>query len=377
LRIAPQWTTLATNSAKATRQITRGPAHVPWRLIWSATMRNAASSLTVNCVAWCGGTGQHAARRRRRSIERLPPRRRRERAAAVDPGTVQRISRPRPFAEGTASGACYRIWKARGRIRDPSPDTTAVRPAPRHHIRSAVKAVVIMPRKDGASRRLASEIVLAKHIKKETPKKVPEETQERPASLAGSLFALLGESQPDGTSRWCLVPEYLQLDENAIWDRPILKAFKAFDLDPCYLSEWRQLLGHLAYVLFPYRPGAPRKWTDEQLCLLLADVAAYKRKNPKASDTAICIWLKKNWPKHDPGRLRRVLQDARNPARNDLLWRTAYGLLTQQMLREAAAACGVTEDVSWTEAVEKNVLSKAMQAAVRKAIEEADKLWGH
>jgi hypothetical protein len=235
-----------------------------------------------------------------------------------------------------------------------------------------VEAVVIMPRKDGASRRLASEIALAKRIKKareETPKKVPEETQERPAGL-GSLFALLGESQPDGTN--------LQLDENAIWDRPILKAFKALDLDPCYLSEWRQLLGHLAYVLFPeHRPGAPRKWTDERLCLLLADVAAYKRKNPKASDTAICIWLKKNWPKHSPGRLRRVLQDARNPARNDLLARTAYGLLTQQMLREAAAACGVTEDVSWTEAVEKNVLSKAMQAAVRKAIEEADKLWGH
>jgi hypothetical protein len=100
---------------------------------------------------------------------------------------------------------------------------------------SAVEAVVIMPRKDGASRRLASEIALAKRIKKareETPKKVPEETQERPAGL-GSLFALLGESQPDGTN--------LQLDENAIWDRPILKAFKALDLDPCYLSEWRQL----------------------------------------------------------------------------------------------------------------------------------------
>jgi hypothetical protein len=51
-------------------------------------------------------------------------------------------------------------------------------------------------------------------------------------------------------------------------------------------------------------------------------------------------------------------------------------LLTQQMLLEAAAACGVSEDASWTEAVEKNVLSTAMQAAVRKAIEEADKLWG-
>jgi len=227
-----------------------------------------------------------------------------------------------------------------------------------------------MPRKD-LSRRLASEIALAKRIKKleETPKKVQEETQELPGSLAGGLAALRGESQP----------ESLKLDENAKWDRPILKAFKAFDLDPCYLSHWHQLLGHLAYLVFPeHRPGAPRKWTEERLCLLLADVAAYKRKNPEASDTAICIWLQKSWPEYSPGRLRRVLQDARNPARNDLLARTAYyGLLTQQMLREAAASCGVTEDASWTEAVEEKLLSKAMEAAVEKAIEEADKLWGH
>jgi len=232
-----------------------------------------------------------------------------------------------------------------------------------------------MAKKDAVSKRLALEIAVAKRIKKwreETPKKVPEETQERPAGL-GSAFALPGGSQPDGTSR--LVPEYLQLHESAIWDRPILKAFKAFDLDPCYLSEWRQLLGHLAYVLFP-EPGAPRKWTDERLCKLLADVAPYKRKKPEPSDGAICNLLSKKWSK-DPATLRRVLQDARNPERNDLLARTAYGLLTQQMLREAAAACGVTEDVSWTEAVEKNVLSKAMQAAVQKAIGEADTLWGH
>jgi hypothetical protein len=31
LRIAPQWTTLATNSAKATRQITRGPLRIERR----------------------------------------------------------------------------------------------------------------------------------------------------------------------------------------------------------------------------------------------------------------------------------------------------------------------------------------------------------
>jgi hypothetical protein len=47
------------------------------------------------------------------------------------------------------------------------------------------------------------------------------------------------------------------------------------------------------------------------------------------------------------------------------------------MLRAAAAACGVTKDTSWTEADEHNVLSKAIQAAAEKAIEEADKLWGH
>ena len=178
-----------------------------------------------------------------------------------------------------------------------------------------------MARKDGASRRLASEIALAKRIKKareETPKKVPEETQERPAGL-GSPFALLGESQPDGTSRWSLIPESLQLNENAIWDRPILKAFKAFDLDPCYLSEWRQLLGHLAYVLFP-EPGAPRKWTDERLCKLLADVAPYKRKDPKAPDTAICNWLSKKWSKKT-GTLRRKLPNARNPKHNTELAR--------------------------------------------------------
>jgi hypothetical protein len=226
-----------------------------------------------------------------------------------------------------------------------------------------------MAKKDAASKRLAKEIALAELLKKVPPLFTLEELPAPPApeelpgllQLGGPWHASLGSYGRDA------------------FERPILDAFKAFGLDHRSLSDWLALVSHLARVLFPTpRPsGAPREWTDERLCKLLADVAAYKRKNPKASDTAICIWLKKNWPKHSPGRLRRVLQDARNPARNDLLARTAYGLLTQQMLREAAASCGVTEDASWTEAVEKNVLFKAMQAAVRKAIEEADKLWGH
>jgi hypothetical protein len=100
-------------------------------------------------------------------------------------------------------------------------------------------------------------------------------------------------------------------------ERPILDAFKAFGLDHRSLSDWRALVSHLAHVLFPTPrpPGAPRKWTDEGLCKLLADVARYKRKRPQASDNAICKWLSKKWSKK-PETLRRVLPVARNPEHN-------------------------------------------------------------
>ena len=223
-----------------------------------------------------------------------------------------------------------------------------------------------MAKKDAVSKRLAEEIALAERIN---------EIKDSPSR------SLLDLANPDEKEK---LAASLWLHEKGPFVGPIHAAFKAFGLDHRSIDDWYNLLAHLARVLFPTPrpPGAPREWTDERLCRLLADVAAYKRENPKASDTAICNWLKRNWPKHSPGRLRRVLQDVRNPARNDLLARTAYDLLTQQMLREAAAApCGVTEDApsSWTGADEKTnvVLSRAMQAAVRKAIEEADKLWGH
>jgi hypothetical protein len=249
-----------------------------------------------------------------------------------------------------------------------------------------------MAKKDAASKRLAQEIAFAELVKKVPPlfteedlKKVPPRftPEELPPPAPEELPPPAPEELPAllrlGVSWSLLLGSY---GKDAV-ERSILDAFQAFGLDHRSLSDWRALVSHLAHVLFPTpRPsGAPRKWTDERLCKLLADVAAYKRKNPEASDVAICIWLKKKWPKHSPERLRRVLQDARNPARNDLLARTAYGLLTQQMLREAAAApCGVTEDApwSWTGVDEKTnvVLSRAMRAAVWKAIEEADKLWG-
>jgi hypothetical protein len=103
------------------------------------------------------------------------------------------------------------------------------------------------------------------------------------------------------------------------------------------------------------------------MCRLLADVAAYKRRNPEASDVTICNWLAKKWSTRS-GTLRRILQDARNPARNSMLAEVA--LVTPQ-IREWARA--KTKDGSWTEADEKELRAKMMWWAM----ENADKLWGH
>src|SRR5262245_37103984 len=93
-----------------------------------------------------------------------------------------------------------------------------------------------------------------------------------------------------------------------------LDAFKAFGLDYRSNYDWYRLVIHLARVVFPkpHPAGGPRKWPDKRLCRLLAHVAAAKRKNPDATDTAICKGLEKSWSVSGVT-LRRVLQDARNP----------------------------------------------------------------
>src|SRR6266436_8753837 len=93
------------------------------------------------------------------------------------------------------------------------------------------------------------------------------------------------------------------------------------------------------------RPG---KWTAERLFLLLAQIASYKRRRPKApADTDICRWLKKSYPDETVEAVRRALQDARNPKRNselarlaDVVARSATGNRTGA-LDEAATAKGV------------------------------------
>jgi hypothetical protein len=205
-----------------------------------------------------------------------------------------------------------------------------------------VVMVAPMAKKDAVSKRLEAQIALAKRIKA------------RPKEPPGLLdLATPNEKEEIAAS----------LDENDPFARPIFDAFKAFGLDHRNIGDWHNLAVHLARVLFARgQPGPQRKWTDERLCQLLADVAAYKRKNPnKAADTNICRWLqrKKGYQQETPEALRRALQDARNPKRNSELAQMAYFV--------ARRARG-----NWTGALDEADTAEG----VSRVIENADKLWG-
>jgi hypothetical protein len=206
-----------------------------------------------------------------------------------------------------------------------------------------VVMVAPMAKKDAVSKRLAKQIAFAKHIKEE------------PRSPGLWDLATPDEKEELAASLW--------MNEKDPFVGPVRDAFKAFGLDHQNIGDWRNLAAHLAHVLFARsHPGRQRKWTDERLCQLLADVAAYKRKHPnKAADTDICRWLqkKKSYRQETSGALRRALQDARNPKRNSDLARKA-DFLTRQ-------ATG-----NWTGPHDEATTVKV----VNLLIERADEFWG-
>jgi hypothetical protein len=203
-----------------------------------------------------------------------------------------------------------------------------------------------MAKKDAVSKRLAEEIAFAKRIN---------DRIKDPPSLS-----LLDLANPDEKEK---LAASLWLDEKGpLLVAPILEAFKAFGLDHRSIGDWYRLAAHLARVLFARRrPGPSKKWTEERLCLLLADVAAYKRRHPKASDPAICGWLhnKKSYAHVTVEALRRALQDARNPKRNSDLAQVA-----DLVAREVTG--------NWTRAHDEAATVKGVSLV----IENADKLWG-
>jgi hypothetical protein len=170
--------------------------------------------------------------------------------------------------------------------------------------------VTLMPKKDDAvSKRRAEEIALAKRITHGIKNNPP----------SPGLLDLATPDQRDelAASLW--------LNEKDPFFGPVSRAFKAFGLDHRNHRDWYTLVACLARVLFPVRrPGGPRKkWTAERLFRLLAQVASYKRTRPKASDTAICTWLRKSYAEETLEALRRALHDARDPKRNSELARLA------------------------------------------------------
>jgi hypothetical protein len=104
-------------------------------------------------------------------------------------------------------------------------------------------------------------------------------------------------------------------------------AFTAFDLDPSKPEHWRVLLALFAEAYFVSRRprGGTKHWSGSRLCQLLADFAAIKKKkgNQKLPDGKICEHLKTDFPNRYRGvkavTLRRKLQDARDPDKNEIL----------------------------------------------------------
>jgi hypothetical protein len=205
-----------------------------------------------------------------------------------------------------------------------------------------------MAKKDGASKRLAALIAYEKQLKREP--------------TFDDLVAELNE--PVDVIRGKVADRVLQIEPDAWWAKPLRAAFTAFNGDPKDPFEWRQLLICFADAHFGRgEPGSPKRWTDERLCQLLADVAAAKAAHPNATDANICRCLIKKGGKTVYGNvrdvtLRRKLQDARNPALNRQL-----AIIVEGQMMAA--------DIARTEADEKRTRAELLKRVIR----DADKRW--
>lgn len=154
-------------------------------------------------------------------------------------------------------------------------------------------------RRDNASNYLDGLIAAARRLKRRRSSHI--------------TLALLGDSDVQRLS------PSTEVEQN-----PALRdAFGDFGLDPKNDAHWRLLLALFAECFYVSRRprGGVKHWDHRKLCQLLADVEAVRRANPDVrTDEKICGLVKKKFGAHYAGQsaitLRRVLQDARNPAKN-------------------------------------------------------------
>jgi hypothetical protein len=114
------------------------------------------------------------------------------------------------------------------------------------------------------------------------------------------------------------------LSSNNVRDEPIINAFRQADLDPVHPMSWRYLLEAFCWSHFPPKklPGAPKQWTGDKYCQLLADIRELKGQSKTLSDRATCARLtrstkfKTRYGALSVERLRRALREARDPKYN-------------------------------------------------------------
>lgn len=107
------------------------------------------------------------------------------------------------------------------------------------------------------------------------------------------------------------------------YEDAITAAFEHFKLDRENPSNWRLLIGILAYSFFgdPRKPGRKKYWTAERYCQLLEDVDRLKSKHPRLSDSRACALLKRadlkdRYEDQSGDRLADLLREARDASYN-------------------------------------------------------------
>jgi hypothetical protein len=151
---------------------------------------------------------------------------------------------------------------------------------------------------------------------------------------------------------------------------PIRRAFDEFGLNPSNPFVWRLLIFVFAEVHFGSHrsaAGAPTKWTATRWCDLLFDFNQMQARHPKASEAAICGYLKRDrelqhrYSDISPATIRRNLQYARDPERNAILKMRAELFAQDTLLVSANAAPARHEETR--------------QKAVNKALQHISTAW--
>lgn len=106
-------------------------------------------------------------------------------------------------------------------------------------------------------------------------------------------------------------------------DPAVQKAFDVAGRDPSVVGDWVVLLVAFVNARFgPAARGAEKVWDSVRLSSLMSSFLRLQKKYPTFSDDQICKKITKtvrHFEGNEAGRLRRMLCDARDPAKNLLL----------------------------------------------------------